>query len=161
MTIHQYDVPPQICRGTYVAITKLITKRYKNNIKADDDIKASIIAECINISEDAMNCDADNNFYSNVFDNHVPCTLLNCRPHHDCTFGVSFTHSTILLYSDVRNKQYYYSLVQCISEYLKNLEGKLSENATIFSCNTYRYGIHVLFTLVFTLYLKKYISVYF
>ena len=39
------DVPPKMCRGTYVAINKLITKRYNNNIKTDDDINASIIAE--------------------------------------------------------------------------------------------------------------------
>ena len=49
--ITPYDVPPKMCRGTYmyVAITKLITKSYKNNIKTDDDISASIFAECINI----------------------------------------------------------------------------------------------------------------
>ena len=29
---YDYDVRPKICRGTYVAINKLITKTYKNNI---------------------------------------------------------------------------------------------------------------------------------
>ena len=42
-----YDVPPKMCRGTYVAITKLITRSYKNNIKTDDDISASIFAESL------------------------------------------------------------------------------------------------------------------
>ena len=54
MTYHQ------ICgirHGTYVAIAKLITKRYKNNIKTDGDFNASIIAECIIIRDDTMNCD--------------------------------------------------------------------------------------------------------
>ena len=40
-----YDVPPEMCHGTYVAINRLITKRYNNNIKTDDDINASVIAE--------------------------------------------------------------------------------------------------------------------
>ena len=53
----KYDVPPKICRVTYVAITKLITKSYKNNIKTDDDTDPSIIAECFNIRDDTMNCD--------------------------------------------------------------------------------------------------------
>ncbi len=52
----KYDVPPKMCRGTYVAINKLITKRYTNNIKTDDDINASIIAECIMIRDDTMTC---------------------------------------------------------------------------------------------------------
>ena len=29
----KYAVPPKMCRGTYVAIYRLITKRYNNNIK--------------------------------------------------------------------------------------------------------------------------------
>ena len=43
--ILKYEVPPNMCRGTYVAISinKLITKSYKNNIKTVDDINASII----------------------------------------------------------------------------------------------------------------------
>ena len=49
-----------MCRGTYVAINKLITKRYNNNIKTDDDINASIIAECIVIRDDTMTCDTMN-----------------------------------------------------------------------------------------------------
>ena len=43
----KYVVPPKMCRGAYVAINKLITKSYTNNIKTDDAIHASIIAECI------------------------------------------------------------------------------------------------------------------
>ena len=56
----KYDVPPKMCRGTYVAINKLITKRSNNNIKTDDDINASIIAERINIRDDTMTCDTMN-----------------------------------------------------------------------------------------------------
>ena len=56
----KYDIPPKMCRGTYVAINKLITKRYHNNIKTDDDINASIIAECIMIRDDTMTCDTMN-----------------------------------------------------------------------------------------------------
>ena len=52
----KYDIPPQMCRGTYVAINKLITKWYNNNIKKDDGINASIIAECIMIRDDTMTC---------------------------------------------------------------------------------------------------------
>ena len=37
----KYDIPPKMCRGTYVGINKLITKWYNNNIKTDDDINAS------------------------------------------------------------------------------------------------------------------------
>ena len=47
---------PKMCHGTYVAINKLITKWYNNNIKMDDDINASIIAECIMIRDDTMTC---------------------------------------------------------------------------------------------------------
>ena len=46
-------------QGPYVAINKLITKSYKNNIKTDDDINVSIIAECIKIRDDTMNCECD------------------------------------------------------------------------------------------------------
>ena len=49
-----------MCRETYVAIHKLITKRYNNNIKTDDDINASIIAECIMTHDDTMTCDTMN-----------------------------------------------------------------------------------------------------
>ena len=49
----KYDVSPKMCRGTYVAITKLVTKIYKNS-KPDDDINASIIAEYISIRDDTM-----------------------------------------------------------------------------------------------------------
>ena len=44
------------CRGSYVAISKLITKSYKNTIKTDDAIHASIIAECIKIRDNTMTC---------------------------------------------------------------------------------------------------------
>ena len=53
----KYDVPPMMCRGTYVAINKFITKSYKNKIKTDDAIHASIIAECIMIRDDTMSCE--------------------------------------------------------------------------------------------------------
>ena len=54
----KYEVPPKMCRGTYVAIiNKLINKSYKNNIKTDDAIHASIIAECIKIRDDTMTCE--------------------------------------------------------------------------------------------------------
>ena len=56
----KYGVSPKMCRGTYVAINKLITKRYNNNIKTDDYINASIIAECIKIRDDTMTCDTMN-----------------------------------------------------------------------------------------------------
>ena len=56
----KYDVPPKMCRGTYVAINKLITKRSNNNIKTDDDINASIIAESIMIRDDSTTCDTMN-----------------------------------------------------------------------------------------------------
>ena len=52
----KYDIPPNMCRGTYVAINKLITKWYNNNIKTGDDINASIIAECIMIRDNTMTC---------------------------------------------------------------------------------------------------------
>ena len=55
-----HGVPPTMCRGTYVAINKLITKRYTNNIKTDDDVNASIIVECIKIHDDTMTCDTMN-----------------------------------------------------------------------------------------------------
>ena len=54
----KYDVPPKMCRGTYVAINKVITKRYMTSM--DDDINASIIAECIMIRDDTMTCDTMN-----------------------------------------------------------------------------------------------------
>ena len=52
----KYDIPPKMCRGTYVVVNKLITKWYNNNIKTDDDINASIIAECIMIHDNTMTC---------------------------------------------------------------------------------------------------------
>ena len=52
--------PPKMCRGTYVAVNKLITKWYNNNIKTDDDINASIIAECIMILDNTMTCNTMN-----------------------------------------------------------------------------------------------------
>ncbi len=56
----KYDIPPKMCRGTYVAVNKLITKRSNNNIKTDDDINASIIAESIMIRDDSTTCDTMN-----------------------------------------------------------------------------------------------------
>ena len=37
------DVPPNMCRGIFVAINKLITKMYKHNLKTDDDINANLL----------------------------------------------------------------------------------------------------------------------
>ena len=72
----KYDVPPKMCRGTYVVITKLISKSNKNNIKTDADTNYSIIAECINRYDDTMNCDTMSQCYagkrhSNIFQNNV------------------------------------------------------------------------------------------
>ena len=56
--LRKNDVPLKMCRGTYVAINKLITKRYTNNKKKkDDDINGNIIAECIKIRDDTMTSD--------------------------------------------------------------------------------------------------------
>ena len=52
----KYEVPPKMCRGAYVAINKLITNSYKNNIKTDDAIHTSIIYDCIKIRDDNMTC---------------------------------------------------------------------------------------------------------
>ena len=54
----KYEVPRKMCRGSYVAISKLITKSYKNTIKTDDTIHASIIAECIKIRDNTMTCES-------------------------------------------------------------------------------------------------------
>ena len=61
----KYDIPPKMCRGTYVATNKLFTKRYTNNIKTDYDINAGIIAECIKIRDNTMTCDTMNRCYAN------------------------------------------------------------------------------------------------
>ena len=53
----KYEVPRKMCRGSYVAISKLITKSYKNTIKTDDATHASIIAECIKIRDTTMTCE--------------------------------------------------------------------------------------------------------
>ena len=62
-TLWKVDVPPNMCRGTFVAINKLITKMYKHNIKTDDDIYANLFAEFINIHYDTCDtsdqCDAN------------------------------------------------------------------------------------------------------
>ena len=52
MTYHQRCVVEH-----NVAVNKLITKWYNNNIKTDDDINASIIAECIMIRDNTMTYD--------------------------------------------------------------------------------------------------------
>ena len=67
----KYDVPLKMCRGIYVAINKLITKRYNNNIKTDDDFSASIIAECIKIRDDTMICDTMNQCDANDIVMHL------------------------------------------------------------------------------------------
>ena len=46
-------------------IIKLITKSYKNNIKTDDDINASIITGCIKIRNDTMTYDTMNQLDAN------------------------------------------------------------------------------------------------
>ena len=60
-----------MCRGTYVSINKLITKSYTNNIKTDDDINASIIAECIKIRDDTMTRDTINQCDANDIVMHL------------------------------------------------------------------------------------------
>ena len=74
-----------MCRGTYVGITKLITKSYTNNIKTDDDTNYSIDAECINRCDDTMNCDTMSQCHagkrhSTVFDNYVHVVELSATP---------------------------------------------------------------------------------
>ena len=103
----KYDVPPMMCRGTYVAINKL--KSHTNDIKTDDAIHASIIAECIKIRDDTMSCETMNQYDANDIVMYLTTMLLNCHPQHDCTFDVLFTHLILLLYCYVRNKRYYYS----------------------------------------------------
>ncbi len=56
----KYVVPPYMCQETYVAVNNLITKSYKNNIKTDDDINSSNIAEYIKIRNDTMTSDTMN-----------------------------------------------------------------------------------------------------
>ena len=85
----KYDVPPKMCRGTYVAINKLITKIYNNNIKTVDDINASIIAECIIIDDDTMTC-AMNHCDAIVIVMYLTTMLFNFRPHHVLYFWVFF-----------------------------------------------------------------------
>ena len=74
-----------MCRGTYVTISKLITKSYKNNIKMDDDINASIIVGCINIHDDTMNCDTMSQCNANEIHSIIICdrcqtwSVLRCR----------------------------------------------------------------------------------
>ncbi len=53
MTYHQRCV---VEHNIYVVVNKLITKWYNNNIKTDDDINASIIAECIITRDNTMTC---------------------------------------------------------------------------------------------------------
>ena len=71
----KYDIPPKMCRGTYVTINKLITKSCKNNIKKDDDI----IAECIKIRDDTMTCDAMNQCDANDIVMYLTTMYSNCR----------------------------------------------------------------------------------
>ena len=58
--MHEYrlncgkNVSCEICRYYKV---HFITKSYEHNIKTDDGINVSIIAECLNIRVDTMNCD--------------------------------------------------------------------------------------------------------
>ena len=78
----KYDIPPKMCRGTYVAVNKLITKWYNNNIKTDDDINASIIAECIMIRDNTMTCNTMNQCDANNIVMYLTTMQLNCRPHH-------------------------------------------------------------------------------
>ena len=65
MVIPIHKVPRKKCRRTYVAINKLITKSYKNTIKTDDAIHASIIAECIKIRDNTMTCGTMKQCYAN------------------------------------------------------------------------------------------------
>ena len=80
-----------MCRGIYVAIKKHITKSCKNNIKTDDDINSSIIAE-FKIRDDTMTCDTMNHCDANEIVMYSTTMQLNCRPQHDCTLGGFFLH---------------------------------------------------------------------
>ena len=45
-----------MCRGTYVAINKFITKNYTNTIKTYDVIHANMLAECTKIRDNTTTC---------------------------------------------------------------------------------------------------------
>ena len=47
----------QRCVAGHNSINKVMTKSYTNNIKTDDAIHASTIAECIKIRDDTMTCE--------------------------------------------------------------------------------------------------------
>ena len=95
--------------GTYVTINKLITKRYKNNIKTDDDINASISAECIMIRDNTMTCDTMNQCDANDIVMYLTTIIADLSATPCFVLLVYFlTHHILLLYYYVRNKQYYY-----------------------------------------------------
>ena len=107
--IWKYDIPPRMCRGTYVAINKLITKWYNNNIKTDDDINAGIIAECIMIRDDTMTYHSMNQCDAKDIVMCLTTMQLNCRPHHVLYFWC-FLHTTsccTIMY-EINNIIYYY-----------------------------------------------------
>ena len=79
--VWKYDIPPKMCRGTYVAVNKLITKWYNNNIKTDDDINASIIAECIMIRDNTMTCHTMNQCDANDIVIYLTTIELSATPY--------------------------------------------------------------------------------
>ena len=90
----KYEVPRKMCRGSYVAISKLITKSYKNTIKTDDAIHASIIAECIKIRDNTMTCGTMQQCDANDIVMYLTTMKLNCWPLHDCIFWVFLLHTS-------------------------------------------------------------------
>lgn len=98
-------LPPKMCRGTHVAISRLIAKCFRNRIAADDDIHAnySIISECINIRDDTMNCDDMKECYANGIAMQLTTMWLNYRSHHGnrCSCDGLFTPCCCILMNGV------------------------------------------------------------
>ena len=78
-------------------LTSSSLKATQNNIKTDDDINASIIAECIKIRDDTMTCDTMNQCDANDIVRYLTTMQLNCRPQHDCTFLYTLHRVVVLL----------------------------------------------------------------
>ena len=80
----------EICVVEYISLSQssLLKQLYTNYIKTDDDINASIIAECANIRNDTSNCDTMSQCDANDIAMYLTSMSLNCRPHQDCTFVV-------------------------------------------------------------------------
>ena len=135
----KYDIPPKMCRGTYVAVNKLITKWYNNNIKTDDDINASIIAECIMIRDNTMTCNTMNQCDANDIVMYLTTMYLNCRLHHVLYFWcfLDTTSCCCTIMYEINNiKQYYYNSMCMLAAAHAGLQfgwgggGKITERQT-------------------------------